>query len=209
MGDELTSPAIQRIDFETAVLKEHADLIGVAQRLGELAFQMLNPIQKEPFVRGLKYLACAVAEAFSALLLLARNGHGAEAAVVGRGMFEAFVTYRYLILKPEEFQNFIDYDPVARWKRLELYRQHQPKVYESIPHERISLVEEQFNRVREKFTTSQGKLLDHWTRHSLFTLAQAVDEEAMYQVFYRYASSLSHSDPMGLTMLVDGKSFEI
>ncbi len=209
MRDDLTSPVERRTDFETVALKELVDLIGVAQRLEELALQMLNPIQKEPFVRALKYLACSVASAYSALVLLARNGHGAEAAVVGRGMFEAFVTYRYLILKPEEFQNFIDYDPVARWKRLELYRQHQPQVYESIPRERISFVEEQFNRVREKFTTRQGKLLDHWTRHSLFTLAQAVNEEAMYHVFYRYASSLSHSDPMGLTMLVGGKSFEI
>ncbi len=195
--------------FPLLVSKEYPDLVAINERLGTLAKEMLTPIRTDPYERGIKFLACNVASAHSALVLLATHGHGAESVTVGRGMFEAFLTFRYLILEPEEFKDFIDFDTVARWKRLQFYKLRYPKMFETFPLERVASTEKEFKGVSQRFRTSKGKMMDHWTRKTIAQIAEAVQETEMYEAFYRYACSLSHSDPMGLTMLVDGNSFEI
>jgi hypothetical protein len=196
-------------NFPLRVAKEYPEVVRNTERLGAMASEMLSPIRTNPYERGLKFLACAVASGHCALALLATNGHGAEAVTVGRGMFETFLTFRYLILRPEEFKDFLDFDKVARWMRLQNYKDRHDQAYKSFSREKLESVEKEFNEVKERFTTSRGKVVAHWTRKSIAEMADAVGEKDMYEVFYRYACSLSHVDPMGLTMLVDGKSFEV
>jgi hypothetical protein len=80
---------------------------------------------------------------------------------------------------------------------------------EAIPPKNIDLRRAAYERVRDRFMNSDGRLRSTWHGSSIAEMAHAVDLFDMYEVFYRYASSLHHSDSMGLTMLVDDKSFDI
>ena len=83
------------------------------------------------------------------------------------------------------------------------------KIYQTIPAQTIELRRAAFDRVRDRFLGDDGRLRSTWHGSNIADMARAVDLFDMYEVFYRYASSLHHSDPMGLSMLVDEMSLDI
>jgi len=137
------------------------------------------------------------------------GGFAADAVKLQRGTFEALVTLRNLIARPDQIEDFVYFEDVVRWQRLEIYKRCSPEGYQAIPAASVDLRKAAFERVRGRFMDSKGRLRSSWHGTNIAEMARAVDLGDMYEVFYRYASSLHHSDSMGLAMIVDEKSFDI
>lgn len=133
----------------------------------------------------------------------------ADAVKIARGMFESYVTLRYLVRRPKDLKDFLDFDAVARYNRLQFYKSKMPEVYGSFPGGKIKAVKNAYRAVEKRFTDSTGKVRQRWSRYNLAEMARVAGLADAYDIFYRYASSLHHASPMGLAMLVDGETLEV
>lgn len=137
------------------------------------------------------------------------NGLGADAVKLARGMFESQIALKCLIQYPAELRDFLEFDAVARWRRLQFYKSQHPALRESFPEAKRSEVDREFARVQKRFVGKGGKMRDRWCRHSIAEMARRAGLAEMYELFYRYASAVHHLDPMGLGMLIDGDSLDV
>lgn len=179
------------------------------QRLILVAKGVLGKAETQALERTLRYFAVSLANSSVAVAILCDAGHGADALKIARSMFEAYVTFRYLLLRPKELNDFVAFDAIARYNRLQYYKTKSPRTYAMFSAERIKAVNDNYNSVRKNFVGRKGKIRSRWCPHSLAEMARITGCGDMYDVFYRHASSVLHLDPMGLTTLIDGKTLEV
>lgn len=181
------------------------------------ALQALIPVAKEvlgkpetrTLQRTLRCFAVSLANSSVAVATLCGDGFGADALKISRSMFETYITFRYLLLRPKELNDFLSFDAVARYKRLQCYKAKFPRMYSMFSPEKIRAVNENYDSVQKKFPGRKGKTRNRWCRHDLAEMARITGCPEMYDLFYRHASSFLHTDPMGLAMLIDGKTLEV
>lgn len=195
------------------VQREDAKLPSIAKDLEALwelvvvAQAVLGKTQTGAYERTLRYFGISLVNSSVAVAILCNAGHGADAVKIARSMFETHVTFRYLLRRPQELKDFLDFDAAAPYKRLQYYKSNLPGLYASFPAEKINAVN--YRAVKKMFVDSTGKIRKRRSRHSLAEMARVAGLAEMYDLFYRHASSLHHADPMGLAMLVDGATLEI
>ena len=197
------------MSFSQQLSERYPVQIKVADRIYELGRALLVEDPRAPTEAVIRYLTASTLRSHTASMTLIMNGFGADAIKVVRSIFEVLVSLRYLIARPNEIENFVYFDDVVRWQRLEIYKRVQPKMYQTIPAKDIEARKAAFERARDRFLDAAGRLRSTWHGSNIAEMARAVDLLDVYEVFYRYASSLHHSDPMGLSMLVDENSFNI
>lgn len=186
----------------------HKDLEAL-QQLILVAKEVLDKPETRALKQTLRYFAVCLANSSVAVATLCGDGFGADALKISRSMFENYITFRYLLLRPNELNDFLGFDAVARYKRLQCYKAKFPRMYSMFSAEKIKAVNEKYDSVKNKFVSRNGKIRKSWCRHDLAEMARIVDRTEMYEIFYRHASSLLHIDPMGLAMLIDGATLEI
>jgi len=196
-------------DFRERVTKEYARLFSAAVELTGIATKLLTIRPTTSLERTVRYMTAAMTNSNVGVALLCVNGHGADGVKVARGMFETLVTLKYLILTPSELRDFLEFDAVVRWKRLNFYKDHHPETYKRFPESKVAEVNRAFRRSRKRFAGRSGTLRDRWCRHSIAEMARRTGMSELYELFYRYASSLHHVNPMGLGMLIDGDTFDV
>jgi len=174
-----------------------------------VAKEVLGKPETRTFERTLRYFAVCLANSSVAVATLCGDGFGADALKISRSMFENYITFRYLLLRPNELNDFLSFDAVARYKRLQCYKAKFPQTYSMFSADQIKAVEKNYSAVKKNFLNRNGKTRDRWCRHDLAAMARIVGRAEMYDLFYRHASSVLHIDPMGLTMLIDGATLEI
>lgn len=182
------------------------------QALRELivvAREVLGKAQTRIYERTLRYFGISLANSSVAVAILCDAGHGADAVKIARSMFDTHVAFRYLLRRPRELQDFLDFDAVARYNRLQFYKSKMPDLYASFPPEKINALNNAYHAIVRRFADSNGKVRSRWSRHSLAEMARVAGLADMYDLFYRYACTLHHADPMGRAMLVDGETLEI
>lgn len=194
-------------------LQEHAAILSkdleALQALILVAKEVLGKPETRTLERTLRYFAVTLANSSVAVATLCGDGYGADALKISRGMFETYITFRYLLLRPEKLNDFLTFDAVARYKRLQCYKLKLPRMYSAFSADQIDAVERNYNAVKKNFLSSGGKVRRRWCPHDLAAMAQIVGCAEMYDVFYGHASSFLHIDPMGLAMLIDGTTLEI
>lgn len=102
-------------------------------------------------VDGLIYdLSREAVNRFSEIGLLCANGVGNGASIILRSMFEYLVTAKYLHIYPEKAEDFINY----LFVQMRIVREQTQKIYgkDFVTAEYREMVEENFERVKEKFT---------------------------------------------------------
>src|SRR3989442_3770031 len=181
----------------------------VLEELGVVAKGVLGTPQQRLYERTLRFLGIAMVNSSVAVGMLCTAGFGADAAKIARSVFEAHVTFRYLLRRPNELRDFIDFDAVARYNRLQFYKSKMPHVYATFPTEKMEATNNAYRTVKKRFADSTGKVRKRWSGHSLAEMARVAELADLYDLFYRYASSLHHTDPMGLAMLVDRETLDI
>src|SRR5258708_5880150 len=121
---------ILRIDKDLEALLE---LIRVAK-------VVLGRTQTGVYERTLRYFGISLSNSSVAVAILCDAGHGADAVKIARSMFETHVTFQYLLGRRQELKDFLDFDAVARYKRLQYYKSTLPQLYASFPAEKINSV---------------------------------------------------------------------
>lgn len=179
------------------------------QALILVAKDVLGKTETRPLQRTLRYLAVSLANSSVAVAMLCNDGYGADALKIARSMFETYITFRYLLQRPAELSDFIAFDAIARYNRLQSYKTKFPRMYALFSAERIKGVNDNYNSAKKKFVGRKGRIRNRWCPYSVAEMARITGCAEMYDLFYRHASSLLHVDPMGLTMLIDGRSLEI
>lgn len=183
-------------------MKALLELVGVAQAI-------LEKPQTRAYERMMRYLAISLVNSSASVATLCDAGHGMDAVKIARSMFEIHVTFKYLLVRPEELRDFLDFDAVARYQRLQFWKTKMPDMYARFPKEKIEAANSAYQTNKGRFLNRNGKVLDRWCRHGLAEMARIAGLEMFYDVFYRHASTLHHSDPIGLAMLIDGRTLEI
>lgn len=174
-----------------------------------VARDVLGKPEKRTVERTLRYFAVSLANSSVAVATLCGDGYGVDALKIARGMFETYIIFRYLLLRPKELSDFLNFDAVARYKRLQLYKTKFPQMYSMFSADQIEAAEHKYLAVKNDFVTPKGKLRSRWCRHDLAEMARIVGRADMYDLFYRHASLVLHIDPMGLAMLIDGATMEV
>jgi hypothetical protein len=124
-------------------------------------------------------------------------------------MFEILVSMRYLIARPDDVRDYLDFDRVARWKRMEFFKVYFDKNNKQFTAEKREEVEREYLRVRDRFTGTSGKVRSTWCKHPISQMAEVAELGELYELFYPYSSAIHHASPMGLGMLIDGAEFEV
>lgn len=174
-----------------------------------VARNVLRKPEKRELEQTLRYFAVSLANSSVAVATLCGDGYGADALKVARGMFETHIIFRYLLLRPNELSDYLNFDAVARYKRLRLYKTKFPRMYSLFSAGQIKAAEHKYLAVKKNFMPPNGKLRGRWCRHDLAEMARMVGRAEMYDLFYRHASLVLHTDPMGLAMLIDGATREV
>jgi hypothetical protein len=113
-----------------------------------IAKALLEKTQPKPFERTLRYFAVSLANSSVAVGMLCDYGHGADAVKIARSMFEIYVTFRYLLIRPKELEDFLAFDAIARYNRLQYYKKKLPEIYSGFSAEKISAKMMPFMRSR-------------------------------------------------------------
>jgi hypothetical protein len=163
--------------------------------IGNEAFKGLL---SRPIDKLARHISRSVWNSFGSVMLLALNGCGVDAMKLGRGMFEASVTLGYLRLHQELADDFLDYHFVIQKQRNDFMREHAPEQLKRVSEDLQKEIEDGFARVAPKFRNRDGKIRLSWSKVSIREMAKAVGKEKLYLAFYRFASSMHHSDIGGL-----------
>lgn len=195
--------------FEGRVRRGCADLFSAGKDLAEAASRLLLIRTGNAFTQTIRYFAAPITNSYNTVVLICIHGQGADAVKITRSMFELQITLNYLLSNPGELRDFLDFDAIARWKRLQFYKSRHPELDASFPDSKKSEVDHEFARVKKRFEDRRGNIRDSRCRHSIAGMAERAGLTDMYELFYRYASALHHVDPMGLGMLIDGDSLDV
>jgi hypothetical protein len=175
----------------------------------EVAARALELPRRDNLQRVVRSLVASMTNSMTAVGVLCRYGHGADAIRIARGMFEVLVTLRYLIARPAELRDYLEFDCVLRKERLQFYKRNHPALYDSFPVLKKAEVEQEYQRVKGRFLDSRNKVHRSWCKHTIAQVAEVGGLTDLYALFYFYASAVHHASPMGLGMLIDGESLEI
>jgi hypothetical protein len=171
-------------------LQTGLDAIGIDSHL---TAEMFNAAQTK-LLRRFETLELAVyllvsmtASGLQEVLILAGNGAGVGAAKIARGMFESAVMAEYLRRNPSEVDDYIEFGRVLMWKRVQQYPD------EFTPEQRTE-VENDYHRVKPRFTNKNGIVRNQWNKNSIRFMAAAIGREKQYELPYSIAASMHHGN---------------
>jgi len=167
----------------------------------QLAVEMFNAAQakmSQPLERAVYLLVSMTATGLHELLILAGNGAGVGAMKISRGMFESAVMAEYLSRNGSEVDDYHEYGRVLMWKRVQQYP-------EGFTAEKIREVEDEYNRVKPRFTNKNGTVRNRWNKNSIYSMACTMGREKQYELPYSIAASMHHSNFEAMLSHIKGK----
>jgi hypothetical protein len=177
-------------EFWPQVYKAYRSALDAIAEDLQVAVEMFNAAQakmSQPLERAVYLLVSMTAGGLQELLILAGNGAGTGALKISRGMFESAVMAEYLRMNPSEADDYIQYGRVLMWKRIQQYP-------DGFTPEKIKEVEDEYNRVKLRFTNTKGVVRNQWNGKSISHMATAVGREKQYELPYSIAASMHHGN---------------
>lgn len=175
----------------------------------KVAAKALKLPTRENLQQVARSLVSSMTNSMTAVGVLCRYGHGPDAIRIGRGMFEVLVTLRYLIARPAELSDYLEFDCVLRRKRLQFYKTNYPALYDSFSISKKDEVEQAYQHVKGRFLDSRNRVRINWCKHPIDQMADVAGLTDLYALFYFYASAIHHVSPIGLGMLINSGSLEV
>ncbi|MGB8064514.1 MAG: DUF5677 domain-containing protein [Candidatus Sulfotelmatobacter sp.] len=185
-------------DFWQHVHDKYAKFFEAAVELTAVGNEVFNVPLSEPLHKLARHISRMVWNSFGSLMVLVLNGYGADAVKIARGMFEASVTLGYLRLHPELVDDYLDYHFVIQKRFYDFMKESAPDQLKRISDSVLRDMEVNFARVAPKFEARSGKRRTNWAKASFREMAKEVGKEKLYLTFYRFASSMHHSDVGGV-----------
>ena len=141
------------------------------------------------------FLTRATMAGASEAIILSGNGCGAGAMKIVRGMYEARWTAEYLRRHPEEIEDYWEFGKVIAWRRVQFLQENFPG---RVTEEAKRRVEDEYNKVKGRFTGHGGRVRQQWSNKPLRAIAQDIGCEKEYDLPYAMASSIHHANLEGL-----------
>jgi hypothetical protein len=180
-------------EFWPKVYAEYKPALDAIVDDAQLVTEMFNTAQAKMSQRFQKLefavylLVSMTGSGLQELLILAGNGAGVGAMKISRGMFESAVMAEYLRKNGSEVDDYLEYARVLMWKRVQQF----PEGFTS---EQIRETEEEYNRVRPRFTNKDGTVRNQWNKRSIRRMAVATGREKQYDLSYSISASVHHSN---------------
>jgi hypothetical protein len=212
------------LDSHVPFLREFTEIQRLADKMCDMALEKYNqPLETEPEGEELQkhtalrlaqiivyYLARTTYDVFNDVFVLAGNCRGFAAKMMLRPMYEHLVTASFIALKREEAKIFDDHAAIEKWKIWSRTLTVIPQVKDAVPAENIAELDERQKQVRAQLkseickTCKQQKTQEAWTRVSVDTMAEQVDDATgsrllnLYAPCYLMPTALMHPTPFGL-----------
>jgi hypothetical protein len=227
VGDSTTHRKF--LDAHVPFLREFTEVQKLDDKMRNAALEKFNkPPETEPEGQDLQgqnavrlaqivvlYLARTTSDLLNDILILAGNTRGFAAKMMLRPMYEHLVTASFIALKPEEAKRFNDHAAIEKWKLWDRTIKVVPQIENAVPAEKIADLDEQQKQVRAQLkseickTCKQPVTQEAWTRVSVETMAQQVDEATssslakLYGPCYLMPTALMHPTAFGLEARLD------
>jgi hypothetical protein len=159
-------------------------------------------VETDPLAKTVRAIAGIVCNSLGGITILALNGHGFEALLVARSMFEGAVTAAYLAKNPAEIADYLDFAKVSANSFLN-YRKKYPVPNSTIDPNSEKRTRERFELVKGRYLRKNGTARSTWCRKSTLEMFAEVGLDAWYGSFYHLASAASHMNARGLYMSVE------
>lgn len=175
-------------------------LLKPLSELLEIQTAILERPVTEPLHQTVRMIIKEMTNSLAALSLLALNGYGNNALKIARGIYEGGVTVSYLVKNPNLLDDFVDFDWVLQKRSHDHFEMTDPSLLQKVGSQKVNEVEENFNRVKARFTGRKGKVRRRWCKVSLRQMAMEVGRSSSYPSFYGSVSSMHHLDARGLAL---------
>lgn len=133
------------------------------------------------------------------VIVLCGNGCGAGAVKIVRGMFESQWTAEYLHQHPEEVEDYVEFSKVILWRKLCWLQKNIPEKARSIPQQVTKRIEDEFDKVKTRFSNGKGKVRWEWSKKSIREIADDIGRSMQYELPYAIACSIHHGNFEGLS----------
>jgi len=178
--------------FDSVLADSHL----VAEMLNAAQTKMLPSFEKVEL--AIYLLVSMTASGLQELLILAGNGAGVGAIKISRGMFESAVMAEYLRKNSLEVDDYLEYGRVLMWKRVQQYS-------DGFTPEQIKETEDEYKRVKPRFTNKKGIVRNQWNKHSIRRMAVATNRADQYDLSYSIAASMHHGNFEGMLAHITAK----
>ncbi|MHB8540732.1 MAG: DUF5677 domain-containing protein [Candidatus Acidiferrales bacterium] len=202
----LAQPQEERVtfgyeEFWPVAYKEHKRQFDAIADLMRLGNEMLAAAEKEaaePVEKVVHELTRATAAGANDIILLCGNGCGTGAIKVVRGMFESSWTAEYLRQNPNEVDRYLEFGAVLVWRRYQWLLAEDPERAKNVSPEAVKSSEDEYNRVKARFTNAKGREANQWGAESIGQMADKIGRGKEYMAPYSIACSVHHANIEGL-----------
>ncbi|HLJ42508.1 MAG TPA: DUF5677 domain-containing protein [Candidatus Acidoferrales bacterium] len=153
----------------------------------------------EPVEKVVLELTRATAAGANDVILLSGNGCGTGAIKIVRSMFESSWTAEYLRRNPKEVDRYLEFGAVLARRRYEWLLAEDPERARSISPEAAKSSEDEYNRVKARFTKPNGHEMNQWCTESIGEMARKIGRGKEYKAPYSIACSIQHANFEGLS----------
>lgn len=175
------------------------ELVGLANEMDAVAREIaVEPVQKVIYV-----LTRATTIGMNDVVLLCGNGCGTAAMKIGRGMFESSATAEYLRRNTAEVEDYIDFGRIVAWRRYQWMLSESPEDAKRMDADRTRTIEEEYNRVKARFSDAKGRTRNRWSIKTIREIAEDIGREKEYELPYSLSASIHHSNAEGLLAHID------
>jgi hypothetical protein len=150
------------------------------------------------------FILTRACKTFDAIIILCKNGFGQDAAILLRGLFESYVTAKYIVSHPQPVANqlaarFVDYKWIILKKHL--YETGKKNQRSTAPEdeEYRKQVLERVDDFKKKYGIMSDRGLLSWSGKTLRDMAGKIGPELLneYETIFRICSRFSHPGILG------------
>ena len=186
------------------VYEKYRLFFACADKLMPIVNEAIHAPIEGTLLKMVRRMVIAAGNSYGALIALVLNGYGHDAMKIARSLFEIELNILRLKAHPDELADFIDYIYVSQKRQYDMLDDEQK---EQVPKEQHDAMMCKYNEVLPRFARKQSSKIprNEWCRESIYARAKNAgkDHLALYQTFYRDASSLHHLDISGLVSHAD------
>ena len=177
---------------------ENQKLLELNKSLSELAQRYVESLPFDNLVEGfLKYVFTKGYITHLSIIKLCEIGHGQDAGILARSLFELVVTVKYVLLDSEyRIQRWLDYDWVVRSRMLQ-YAKKDKRLREAIANRELKQYDDDPKTIEAKAKETQDKYkyepAKAWSEKSIYGMAKEVGLKHEYETIYGIYSNMHHS----------------
>jgi Family of unknown function (DUF5677) len=199
-------------DFWPIAHKEYENQFGAISALVSFTDRMLQVAEKkaaDPVEKVVYALTRITVIGMNDVVLLCGNGCGTAAMKIVRGMFESSTTAEYLRRNPEDVEDYISFGRILAWRRYRWVSTNRPEDAKRVSLESVNKIEDEYNRVRGRFTDSSGRVRNQWSAKPFGNMAEELGRRDEYDLVFGLGSSIHHANAEGLSAGITVENGEI